>query len=443
MELSLYMKIPFLIQMLMHNQRLRPTEVRELQNKKLKALVEYSYKYVPYYHSLFAEKGLHPDDIKCVDDLDKIPILKKKDVRDSPLEEITAMNIDLNKCWMLRTSGTTGTPLSIYWEKEARLIRYLRDYIFQLNCGDRITNRRVILAGWMPDPPKSIQKIGLFKTKRISPFDDLETQIEQIRNFGPKTMITWPSCVTELCKEIEEKEIQGINLRLVFTGGELLDEHKRNIIRETFEADLFDSYGANEVGVISYECVEHAGYHVESDSIILEITKDGEVVSPGEEGEITVTNLDNRAMPFIRYNLEDLGILTNDECSCGNSFPLMKLTCGRKSDTIQLPSGRKVSAGRVYFDLNLIPGIRQFQVIQEKIDQLVVKIVKNSKFTEENYNEIMQIFRQRLGNLELDVLFVDNIQRDKSGKFKPFITRIPRECSESVDGALRTAQAPT
>jgi phenylacetate-CoA ligase len=238
-------------------------------------------------------------------------------------------------------------------------------------------------------------------------------------------MITMPSCVVDLCKEINEKNIDGINLRLVFTGGELLDEYARNIMRETLGAELFDGYGTNEVGRISSECVEQIGYHVSSDSIILEITKDGEIMSPGEEGEITITNLDNLAMPFIRYNLEDFGILMDDECSCGCYFPLMKITRGRKSNVIQLPDGRAISAIRVYFDLILIEGIRKFQVVQEKIDQIIVKIVKDNRFTDETYEKIKEIFKQRLDNIEIDVSIVDSIPRDKSGKLQPFITQIP------------------
>jgi len=415
---------PFMMMRLMRNQQLEPAELRKLQNKKLRALIKHSYEYVPYYHSLFKEAGLRPDNIRTIDDLDKIPISKKKDIIDLPLEKNVAANIDLSKCLTLRTSGSTGTPLSVYWEKKAKLISYLLNYRWQLNCGDKITNRQVVIgASWIPSHP--FQKMGIFKTKRISEFADLKTQIEQIKKFDPKTMIAFPSCVMILGKEIIEKDIQGIKIHLIFTGGEKLCEYTRELAKEAFDAEIFDGYGSDEVGMISGECVEHAGSHIMSDSVLVEIIRDCERVSMKEEGEITVTNLNNYAMPFIRYNLEDIGISIGEECSCGNCFPLIRITEGRKRDIVQLPDEKMISAFAVYANLNNVQGIKQGQLIQEKIDRFIVKIVKDSKFTDATIKGIKQILKQKLGDIEIDVLVVDNIPREKSGKFKPFISKVP------------------
>jgi len=167
-------------------------------------MVKHSYENVPYYHSLFKEAGLRPDDVGTINDLDKIPITRKKDIRDLPLEKITAANIDLSKCSPSRTSGTTGTPLTIIKERKARLISKLSTYRWQLECGDKITNRHVdVGAGWV-STNLPFQKVGIFKTKIISPFDDPKTQIEQIQKFDADTMIACPSCVVELAKETME-----------------------------------------------------------------------------------------------------------------------------------------------------------------------------------------------------------------------------------------------
>jgi phenylacetate-coenzyme A ligase PaaK-like adenylate-forming protein len=165
MNLSLYLRAPFVVWRSMRNQRAKRLELVRFQNKKLQALVKHSYDHVSYYHSLFREARLHPDDIKTVDDLGKIPISKKENIRDLPLRELTATNIDLGKCLEFKTSGTTGTPLTIFWGKKARLINDLEIYLWQLRCGQRITDRQVVLAGWMPSPPHNVQKLGIFKTK--------------------------------------------------------------------------------------------------------------------------------------------------------------------------------------------------------------------------------------------------------------------------------------
>jgi len=424
MNLSIYLNAPSMIRRIRRNIQLRPAELRTLQTRKIRALVKHCYDHVPYYRSLFKEAALRPEDVKSIDDLDKIPSTSKNDIRNAPLTEITASNIDLSECWTSRTSGTTGIPMSIYWNMKARVSSWIQTYIWQLRCGDRMTDRRVVLAGWMPSPPRLLQKIGIFPTKRVSPLDDLQTQIEQIRKYGPETMIAWPSCVAPLCTEVVEKNPYGINLRLVFTGGELLDERTRDLVKQAFEVELFDIYGASEVGGISRECVEHTDYHIMSDMVVVEITEDGRRVSAGEEGEVTVTNLDNYAMPFLRYNLEDLGIVTGDECACGCCFPLMRIASGRISDVIHLASGRTVSAQRAIFDLNQIEGVKQFQVTQEKTGFLKVMIVKDSRSNNDTCDEIKALFRQRLGSIEVDVTIVDKIQRGRTGKLTPFITKV-------------------
>jgi phenylacetate-CoA ligase len=408
---------------IMRNRRFNPTDLKNFQNKKLRAIVKHSYDHVQYYHSLFKEAKIKPDDIKTIDDLDKIPITKREDILNLPLEKTLATNIDLSKCILLRTSGTTGPSLPFYCEKKARLMFYLQHYRWQLECGDKMTNRQLVIAvDWIPLHP--LQKIGIFNTKRISNFEDAETRIKEIKKFNPNTLITLPSWVRVLAKEIEKKNEKQIKLSLIFTSGETLDEYTRELARESFDAEIFDGYGANEVGGISTECVKHEGNHIWSDSVLVEITRDGETVATGEQGEITATNLINYAMPFLRYKVGDLGVLIGNECSCGSHFPLMRITEGRKSDIIQLPDGRLISALPVY-GCCARAGINQFQMMQEKTDRFTVKIVKDSKFTDMTIEEVKRDLKQRLGDVEVDVLVVDKISREKSGKVKPFLTKVP------------------
>jgi phenylacetate-CoA ligase len=409
------------------NQRLNSSEIRELQNRKLRALIKNSYDHVPYYHRLFKKASLRPDDIKTVDDLDKIPISKKTDLAGKPIENITANNIDLRTCLVQGTSGSTGIPLTIYHERAARIVSSeFQNYFLQFNCGDKLTNKRVTIAGaWMRPPQKFIQKLGIWRTKNISPFNPLKIQLEEIRAFNPRTLITFPSCVVPLAREIGESDFKGIQLSLIFTSGEFLHENIRDYLMKTFEANVFDSYGTNEVGKICGECMEHNN-HIMSDTVFVEMTQAGETVSAGEKGEITVTNLLHYAQPFIRYNLEDFGNMLNDECTCGSHFPLMKLISGRVSDLIHLPDGRAISAHQVTRFFPVMQDIKQYQIIQETTDRLTVKLVKGLGFKESMIAEIVQTFYKRLGNdVDINVSVVDHIPREKSGKFKVFKTNIP------------------
>ncbi len=427
LPLSLALQVPFIIMQLKRDQQLKPAEIRRLQDKKLRALVKHSYDNVPYYHYLFERANLRPDDVKTVDDLWKVPISKKKDILYSSETYVTARNMDLAKCWIRITSGTTGTPIKTYRQKKVRLFTALSHYLWQMECGQRIADKQAVIeAEYIYSHP--IQNLGIFKTKRVSGFIDAETQIAQIRKFKANVLHAFPSGVNILGREVEEMGID-LKLKLIFTGGEVLDNYTRELAKKTFGADLFDGYGSSEVGGTCQECVMHSGYHVLSDLVLVETVRESEALPPGEEGEITVTNLNNYVMPFIRYNLEDVGVVMEDPCPCGNSRPLMRVSYGRTRDVAHLRDGRVISAVLLYNELIGIDGVKQFQVTQEKIDWFTVKIVKGKSFTPATIPRVKQKLARVLGEVEIEVSLVNLIPREKSGKFRQFISKIwsPKE----------------
>jgi phenylacetate-CoA ligase len=398
--------------------------LKKLQNKRLRAIVKHSYENVPYYHDLFKEAKLTPDAIKTTEDLVKVPILSKNVLRSLPVEKITASNINLNRCVKLRTSGSTGIPVTVYRNKEANLEDILRHYRHLLKCGEKITTRQAVIgASWVHI--NRLQKLGIFKTIVISSADAIETQMAKLKKFKPNTLHALPSCARMLGKEILEKGSTELKMKRVFTGGEILDGYTREICREAFGAEIFDVYGANELGFLAGECPEGTGPHFEADSRILEIVKDDQSVSNGEVGDVVVTDLTNYAMPLIRYNLADLGKLMEDGCPCGSSFPLFRITHGRKSDVVKLTDGSTIPALFFYPNLGLIEGVKQFQLIQEKLDSFTVKIVKGKEFSDLTVEKAKSTLLQKLGKVEVNIIVVDAIQREKSGKFKAFKTSLP------------------
>jgi phenylacetate-CoA ligase len=283
----------------------------------------------------------------------------------------------------------------------------------------------MIFTQWEQPPPAFYQKLGIFPTKFISPFEDVAWQLEQLKAYNPQTIFTLPSHALTLAKEIHEMDIQGIRPSLIFSQGELLDDHTRKVVTEAFDADVFNSYGAVEVGRIASECRDHS-FHTQGDLNLVEVTRGDDVLAPREEGEVTVTNLHNYVMPFIRYNLQDLGYLLEDTCSCGCHFPQMDLTLGRTRDYIQLLDGRTVPAFEATIFLQELTGIKQFQVIQEKRDRLVVQIVRGRDFQDTVMETIQSGFHRNLGDdIAIDVVLVDAIPRERTGKLFSFKTKLP------------------
>ena len=412
--------VPFIILNWKHTQQLKAHQIKDLQNKKLRAIIRHSYNHVPYYHALFKKTNLFPDDIKTSEDLKKVPITKKTDIRGLPIHDITADNFVLTDCEKRFTSGSSGIPLTCYRDGKGFLKRCFDEYLFHNSHGAKFSDNRVLMGGIVPLPPNVLQRFGLFRTKEVSPLNLPSEQLKVIKDTKAKILLTNPSSALAISKEARETEMKCIELALIFTVGERLDNSTRGFIEETFNATVIDQYGATEVGKISRECTEH-NYHLHH-NVLVQSTKDDETLVAGEEGEITVTNLVNFVQPFIRYNLEDSGVVLADECCCDLHYPLMRLTAGRAIDVINLPNGRSISALEVNDFLSLRPiELRQYQVIQEALNKLTVKVVKGKGFKDSIILEIEQTYRQNLGSdMQVNVLIVDDIPREKSGKFKLF-----------------------
>jgi phenylacetate-CoA ligase len=142
------------------------------------------------------------------------------------------------------------------------------------------------------------------------------------------------------------KEVgQSLSVKAAFTRWEILEDQTRKLISDFLHADVFDSYGAVEAGNIAWECPTHSGYHINVESVVLEILRDGEPVSSNEPGEVYVTCLWRKTMPVIRYFLGDLVTPLDDECPCGRGLPLLKNITGRMLDMDITSNGKLIRKG--------------------------------------------------------------------------------------------------
>jgi phenylacetate-CoA ligase len=227
----------------------------------------------------------------------------------------------------------------------------------------------------------------------------------------------------------------GISPRIIFTGGEVVTQESRIIAKKTFGVEPFETYGSVEFGDLAFECNEHCGLHIITDSVLIEFVDEaGEYVSPGEQGEIIVTGLWNYVMPLIRYKIGDLGIPADEKCSCGRSWPLIKSLQGRSNDYLVLRDGRKISylyLQRVVFHKILrenIFAMSQYQIIQDRIDRIILKIVKGREFNPEILERLKKSLEKEFNKLgeKLEVLteIVDEIPMTRIGKRRLLISKV-------------------
>jgi len=271
-------------------------------------------------------------------------------------------------------------------------------------------------------------------------FDDTSTQVSVIEDLKPDILDGYSSSLLLLAKEVEKRGIWTIRPRFIIGGAELIDNSSRQFIEKVFDAPFYDQYACVETERMAWQCPERAGYHVDSDSIIMQfVDEDGEEVSPGERGEIVCTSLFNYAMPFIRYATGDLGIASEEaKCPCGRTLPLIKVVEGRKDSLLLLPDDRVLSPITFIVAMTLFrffSSIEQYRIIQKKIGLFEFQIkIKNDEVDKKIMEKELLTHLKRTMNVDakeakFEVNFVKSISLDKSGKFMTVVSKLNKPLS--------------
>ena len=415
-------------------QWLSPTQIEDLQQKKLHDLLVHAYENVPYYRKMFKEIKLKPDDIKSIDDLSKLPFLTKEIIRKNFPHNITPNNYNKSQLIKFCSGGTTGEPLISYKDNNAISWGLGATYRGWSWSGYRLGDRYAML--WRsPDTIEEYSKLY----KRIENFtrrniflpsfdmnkETLFKHVRQLRKYKPKVIRASPSAAYILAKFMEYEGIDDIKPNAILTTADKLYDFQRETIESQFGCDIFDGYGSNEIRLIAFECEEHNGYHISAENVIVEFIKDGEHVAPSELGEIVITDLNNYAMPFIRYKIGDVGIPSDELCSCGRGLPLMRSVEGRLNNFVITPEGRLLSSS-FFIDLfRNIEFIKEFRVIQETKENIIIKIVSESKLNEKETANLVEHVRKNIGDIKMIIDYADSIPPTKSGKLQLVVSKVP------------------
>ena len=410
-------------------------KIREIQNRHLRALVRHAYRTVPYYHRLFRNTRIQADNIKNIEDLDKLPVLTRGDVQ-SNLNDLLSQDFPRKNMVRGNTGGSTGEPLVFYttWENRtcSTAARYLAWSWAGFEWGDRFTQ----LFG-LPIDIKSYSTIkakleGLLK-RRFS-FNsyrwseaDMERLACKLAKSKPQIIYGNAVPVAMLAKFIENRGINGVRARAVIVDSNMLFQREVETVERVFQCRVWWNYHNRENGTFASECHLHDGYHLFSRNFIFEFVRKGQVVAPGEIADIVVTDLFNYAMPFIRYEVGDLGTYTDDVCPCGRSMRLMKDLQGRRCDILVTDTGELVMGPFYQFERFFdIAKIRHYQVIQQSRTETQVKILPDAGYSEKDTERIRNMVHFILGeNMNVEIRVVDSLPPFKSGKRRTVLRKFP------------------
>jgi phenylacetate-CoA ligase len=403
-------------------------QLKEYQNKHLRAVLKCANDTVPFYRRHFREAGVDIASIKGVEDLPKLPFVTKEQLKSlSPKEAVSSL-YDIKQLKQVRTSGSTGKPLQIFispiedaWRKSI----YMRANI---NCGQKPRDRWVVLTAphHFGDTTKFQRKLGIYSQTCISLFESSDEKIRQIIKARPQILDGYSGSLVVLAKEVRRREIKAIQPHLLLGNAEVIDDEARTFLEDVFDAPYCDQFGCAEVDRSAWQCLERHGYHMDVDSVITEfIGRDGLPVANGERGEIAYTSLFNFAMPLIRYKIGDVGVPSSDSCSCGNILPLMRSVEGRRDSFLVLPNNRIVSPFAINLEASTFKyftSIDQYHIRQKAVDSLEVYLKVNDGHADcqliaNDFESLLRGFLSIKENeIKIQTRFVDNLEFTSGGK---------------------------
>ncbi|HSG27260.1 MAG TPA: hypothetical protein VLA34_02180, partial [Candidatus Krumholzibacterium sp.] len=332
------------------NQWLSGPEIEDIQWQRMQPFLKDITAHVPYYRDLFAELGLKAEDIQNPADLMQLPLLDKYVVRKEGKRMMTTD--PLKKGYKANTGGSTGEPLYFYNDWESAPYRRANTARGHRMAGIDVGDKQALVWGFPFDIPLKERVASAVRNyfaniTFLSSFKRSETAMgdfaSKLTRYKPDLLLGYPSAVMLFAEFLKARNITGISPKAVMSSGEKMYPQQRELFEEVFGCSVFDRYGSNEFANVAHECEAHKGLHVFTDLLYVEVLREnGRPAEPGEVGEIVITDLLNRYMPFVRYKTGDMAIPSGRTCECGRGLPLFERIEGRTFDNIMTPDGRSI-----------------------------------------------------------------------------------------------------
>ncbi len=362
----------------------------------------------PFYREAFAQHGISPDDFRSLDDLRRFPTLDKVTLREN-LERIIPEEINRSRLMYFCTGGTTGSGIVLPFEEGYRnrsraFIQHLWETVgYKPGMLAAILQHRECPADvnegiWYMDQPSNAMVLS---AHRLSP-RTIERYLEAVERNRPRVLVAYPSLAHLFAAYARDAGWKGKIFDLVVLGSETLYDFQRRELESVFEADVRIHYGHVEACALFGYCDRSTVYHVQPEYGYVEfLNESGEPAAPGEVGEIVATNFENNIVPMVRYRTGDLAQVSDATCECGRSYPLVEKIEGRAGDFIRTPSGIEHSPILIelLMDEMLLAGCDGFadlQIVQEKLDEVVVCVVPGKNFREEDVHRFSTLLARRL-----------------------------------------------
>jgi phenylacetate-CoA ligase len=397
-------------------------ELEKLQQQKFSQTIEKAIKHSCFYHNLYFNID-NPSDLK---NISQLPILSKEILRQN-IEQIKT--IDKRKGILSKTGGTTGKSIETIFTLDDIQERYAFLDNFRSQFGYALGKKTAWFSGKTLISETDIKKKRFWKTDYWykvryystfhinSPY--LKYYLENLIQFKPEFIVGYPSSILEVAKYGIQNgyHFPPNTIKAIFPTAETITDEMRNCLKDFFKTNVYNQYASSEGAPFIFECNKN-NLHLEMQSGVFEVLNDNN--KPAKSGKLIITSFTTNGTPLIRYNIGDSIELSDNICTCGNNNPLVKSILGRVDDFVYSKENGKINLGNISNTLKDTKGIIKFQVIQNSIDSILIKLVVDSSGYNSSIEKIfMQNWRDRIGiEIHIELEYVSEIPNEISGKFR-------------------------
>lgn len=409
-----------------------PDQLRRQQSRRVRRMVRYAYRHVPYYRDTMSHLGIRPDQIQGAEDLSRLPLIDRNDLRRDP-QAFVSRAVDLSTCLHLLSSGSCGTPNTIWHDPASvfqnaahgererpgmtRALGNWRAYRETVTIA-RFGASQIEIQGFVQERgcfPRGLRR----ERQYIFLSDPPEKNLSLINEFRPDLLYCYGSYLDMLVRYIRRTGARWHRPKGVLYNSDNLSDATRSWLTGECGIPVFSVYGCVEALKIGFGCEEGRGYHVNSDLYPVRIIDScGRDAEPGQPGEVVLSNLVNRATVLLNYRLGDLSGSVPEPCPCGRTLPLISTPLGRADQVIELPDGSEIHPMFIHDVCLRVPGIVQYQVRQTEPAALRVSLVTAPDADDQAVERGVRAgLRERLGaSVKAEVRFIDELERVRGGK---------------------------
>ncbi len=407
------------------------SEIEAEQFHNLKNILCHAGRYSKYYNDLFKSNCFDPETITSVDDIRAIPVLSKKLITNN-FDEIKCTGIPEDKIRVASTGGSTGTPLKILRDLDCIYLRKAQELYFDkkymnYDIGDKI--------GYFVSASHTTDNLHALKAKMrnalcermlvFSPYDINGAYLEDYTNkffkYRPRIVKCFPNSLVIFAKYLFDRDITIDWVTSISCTGETLHNSHKHLFRSVFvNSKIIEKYAAIECGVMACGCCDDSVLHIFSPGVYVELLdNENNPVTPGMQGKIVITDLYNKALPLIRYEIGDMAIQDDNsgKCCCDSNLPKLNKILGRDRD-ILFDENSDPRPGYLFVNIiNKLGFTGQFQILQKANSNVIIRVAKQ-KLEKSQIDRILRDFDGQLGSgIKIDIVEVDHIEREKSGKY--------------------------